>query len=158
MSWKLLAGRTLADLLREEGALPAAHALPLLEALAGAVDAAHAQGILHRDLKPGNVSMTGVKVLDFGLAEIAAPAQAALPATPMSAETAGDERLTSTGALLGTPLYVAPEVIREGIACRASDIYSLGVIAYEMLTGRLPFTGSTAEVLAGHPPIPASSS
>jgi serine/threonine protein kinase len=155
---ELLAGQTLADLLREEGALPVARALPFLEALAGAVDAAHTQGILHRDLKPGNVSLTGVKVLDFGLAEIAAPAQEPPPATPRSPESAGDERLTSTGALLGTPLYAAPEVIRDGTACRASDIYSLGVIAYEMLTGRPPFTGSTAEVLAGHlqrkPPEP----
>jgi CHASE2 domain-containing sensor protein len=156
---ELLAGQTLADLLREEGALPAARALPLLEALADAVDAAHAQGILHRDLKPGNVSMTGVvKILDFGLAEIAASAQEAAQGMLAGTQADGDARLTSTGALLGTPLYAAPEVIRNGAACRASDIYSLGVIAYEMLTGRPPFTGSTAEVLAGHlhcePPAP----
>jgi len=155
---ELLAGQTLADLLREEGALPAARALPLLEALAEAVDAAHAQGILHRDLKPGNVAMAGVKVLDFGLAEIAAPAREAAPGEPAGTQAAGDARLTATGALLGTPLYAAPEVIRSGTSCRASDIYSLGVIAYEMLTGRPPFTGSTTEVLAGHlqhePPVP----
>ena len=152
---ELLASRTLADLLREEGRLPTSRALPLLEALADAVDAAHAQGILHRDLKPGNISMAGVKVLDFGLAEIVQEAPAG---TPMSHGAIGEERLTSTGSLLGTPLYAAPEVIREGTACRASDIYSLGVIAYEMLTGRPPFTGATAEVLAGHlqrePPVP----
>jgi serine/threonine protein kinase len=157
---ELLPQTTLADLLREAGALPAARALPLLEALAAAVDAAHAQGILHRDLKPGNIALLGdlLKVLDFGLAEIAAPSQEAPPDSPPDEGTAGGERLTSTGALLGTPLYAAPEVIRDGIACRASDIYSLGVIAYEMLTGRPPFTGSTAEVLAGHlqrkPPEP----
>jgi CHASE2 domain-containing sensor protein len=160
LAMELLPPRTLADLLREAGALPATRALPLLEALAAAVDAAHAQGILHRDLKPCNIALLGdlLKVLDFGLAEIAAPSQEAPPGTPQGEQMAGKERLTSTGALLGTPLYAAPEVIRDGTACRASDIYSLGVIAYEMLTGRPPFTGSTAEVLAGHlqrkPPEP----
>jgi CHASE2 domain-containing sensor protein len=150
---ELLPPRTLADLLRAEGPLPAARALPLLEALAAAVDAAHAQGILHRDLKPGNVAVQldeagepRIKVLDFGLAEIAeAPA-----VPPSERRAAGDERLTATGDLLGTPLYAAPEVIRERMAFQASDLYSLGVIAYEMLAGRPPFTGSTAEVLTGH--------
>jgi serine/threonine-protein kinase len=158
---ELLPGRTLADLLREEGALAADRALPLLDALAAAIDAAHAQGILHRDLKPGNVAVSMdeageplVKVLDFGLAEIAG----------VSAEGSRDEsspqgsRLTSTGALLGTPLYAAPEVIRDGSASQASDIYSLGVIAYEMLTGHPPFQGPVSIVLARHlgaePPVP----
>jgi serine/threonine protein kinase len=154
---ELLPGRTLADLLRETGAtgaLPVSRALPLLEALAGAVDAAHEQGILHRDLKPSNIALAAeasgeplLKVLDFGLAQISAQQSAESPAP--SAPTR-DESLTSTGMLLGTPLYAAPEVIRGGAASRASDIYSLGVIAYEMLTGRPPFHGSTSKVLAAH--------
>src|SRR5207244_2807868 len=132
-----------------------AQALPILDAIAAAVDAAHEQGILHRDLKPGNVLLSGVdgedrtvKVLDFGLAEISAPPH------PLDVDVVGEEALvpgegekatslTSTGDLLGTPLYVAPEVIRGAPASRASDLYSFGVIAYEMLVGRPPFAGST---------------
>jgi CHASE2 domain-containing sensor protein/tRNA A-37 threonylcarbamoyl transferase component Bud32 len=159
---ELLPGRTLADLLRETGALPAARALPLLEALAGAIDAAHAQGILHRDLKPSNIALTTdlagnplLKVLDFGLAQVSAQQ---IPHEPAEGIT-GDESLTSTGMLLGTPLYAAPEVIRGGAAGSCSDIYSLGVIAYEMLAGKPPFQGSTSRVLAAHlqeePPVPA---
>jgi CHASE2 domain-containing sensor protein len=164
---ELLPGRTLADLLRETGPLSAARALPLLDALAGAIDAAHEQGILHRDLKPSNVALAVdaaggplLKVLDFGLAEISAPRTPDIPPQDDPAEgSAGDESLTSTGMLLGTPLYAAPEVIRGAEASRASDIYSLGVIAFEMLTGSPPFQGSTSTVLAGHlhesPPAPA---
>src|SRR5436309_633971 len=165
---ELLPGRTLADLLNEAGPLSVARALPLLAALAAAIDAAHAQGILHRDLKPGNVALTTdsegepfVKVLDFGLAAIAGlESIEAAPASDPVEAGAGGERLTATGALLGTPLYAAPEVIRDGVSSRASDLYSLGVIAYEMLAGRPPFQGSTAQVLAGHllqePPQPAA--
>jgi serine/threonine protein kinase len=161
---ELLPGRTLADLLRETGPLPAARALPLLDALAGAIDAAHEQGILHRDLKPSNIALTVdaageplLKVLDFGLAAVSEP-QSPDPA-PQETGFAEGESLTSTGILLGTPLYAAPEVIRGAPANRASDIYSLGVIAYEMLAGRPPFQGSTSKVLSAHlhaePPSPA---
>lgn len=125
------------------GPLPFGKALPLFEQIADAIDAAHGAGVLHRDLKPGNVlvSATGqVKVLDFGLAEL----------------------LTGPGGVfeeIGTPLYAAPEMIRDGEASRASDIYSFGVLVYEILGGRPPFQGSVAEVLAGHldsepPPLP----
>jgi eukaryotic-like serine/threonine-protein kinase len=163
---ELLEGVSLADFCRERGPLPLAQALPILAAIAEAVDAAHLRGILHRDLKPANVLLDAtpageprVKVLDFGLAEISGPPP--LPATEESCRAGGeaDERLTATGVLLGTPLYVAPEVIRQGASGRASDVYSFGVIAYELLAGRPPFQGSTAEVLAGHleapPPRPA---
>ncbi|HEX3532086.1 MAG TPA: protein kinase [Thermoanaerobaculia bacterium] len=161
---ELLPGRTLADLLRETGPLPPERALPLLEALAGAIDAAHEQGILHRDLKPSNIALTTdaegeplLKVLDFGLAAVSEP-RTPDPA-PQEEETAAGESLTSTGMLLGTPLYAAPEVIRGAAASRASDVYSLGVIAYEMLTGRPPFQGTTSKVLSAHlhaaPPSPA---
>lgn len=130
------------------GPLPLAQALPLFDQIAGAIDAAHGAGVLHRDLKPGNVLVcTGdpprVKVLDFGLAELLA-----------TSDGAGDDHEE-----IGTPLYAAPELIRSGEASRASDIYSFGVLAYEILGGKPPFRGSVAEVLAGHleaepPPLP----
>jgi CHASE2 domain-containing sensor protein len=124
------------------GPLAFAQALPLLDQIADAIDAAHSAGVLHRDLKPGNVLVctTGqVKVLDFGLAELLS-------------DRTGDEEI-------GTPLYAAPELIRNGRASRASDVYSFGVLTYELLGGRPPFRGSVAEVLAGHlesepPPLP----
>jgi len=171
---ELLEGRTLADLCRTDGALPLGRALPLLEAIAAAIDTAHEHGILHRDLKPGNVfcglpdvsageepSAPALKVLDFGLAEISGLASlgpgAPTPPTPVDFAASGP--LTATGAFLGTPLYAAPEVLGQGVASRASDVYSLGVIAYELLAGRPPFQGSVAEVTAGHlhgePPVPA---
>lgn len=161
---ELLDGKTLADYCREQGPLPLERALPLLEAIAAAVDAAHALGILHRDLKPGNVLLCPtpegaplVKVLDFGLAEI--PGMRSDEELQPDAEVESEDRLTSTGSLLGTPLYVAPELIWQQPASRASDLYSFGVIAYELLAGHPPFQGSTMEVLAGHldaePPAPA---
>lgn len=115
------------------GPLPLDRALPILEEIAEAVDAAHAAGILHCDLKPGNVLLCadGAKVLDFGLAELLnAPEE--------------EERV------LGTPLYAAPELIRGGKPGPASDVYSFGVLAYEILGGRPPFQGTVAEVLRGH--------
>jgi CHASE2 domain-containing sensor protein/tRNA A-37 threonylcarbamoyl transferase component Bud32 len=152
---ELLDGIPLADVCRAQDPLPLERALPLLEAIASAVDAAHAAGVLHRDLKPGNVLLCAtaegeplVKVLDFGLAEISgSPPEVGFPP---EGEAESAARLTATGSLVGTPLYVAPELIRQQAASRASDLYSFGVIAYELLAGHPPFQGSTAEVLAGH--------
>ena len=161
-----LQGTTLADFCREQGPVPLDRALPLLEAMASAIDAAHTRGILHRDLKPGNVLLCPapggrrlVKVLDFGLAEIAGMHPKSVEAPDLQAdEELCSDRLTATGSLVGTPLYVAPELIRQQAASRASDLYSFGVIAYELLAGHPPFQGSTLEVLAGHldrePPAP----
>jgi len=158
---ELLEGLPLSKILEREGALPFERALPILEAIAAAVDAAHGQGILHRDLKPGNVVLCGaeVKVLDFGLAEIAgAVSQNVIARGDRDDRKVEESSLTATDDLLGTPLYIAPERIGKARTGRASDFYSFAVIAYELLTGRPPFQGSTAEVLAGHlerePPRP----
>lgn len=155
---ELLAGEPLSA----QVPLPLAQALPLLEEIAGAVDAAHRAGILHRDLKPGNILLCpaggaeppSVKVLDFGLAELLADPDGSRGESPP-----GDASATATGALPGTPLYAAPELIRSGRASRASDIYSFGVLAYELLGGKPPFQGPVMAVLAGHleqepPPLP----
>ncbi|HKV11358.1 MAG TPA: protein kinase, partial [Thermoanaerobaculia bacterium] len=164
---ELLEGAPLSDLCRRRGPLPPGPALALLSQIAEAVDAAHGAGILHRDLKPGNVFVCAgdplsprLKVLDFGLAELLAepdePGAACAGAPGRDGAAPG---LTGTGALPGTPLYLAPEVIRHGRASPASDVYSFGVIAYELLGGKPPFLGTVAEVLAGHleaepPPLP----
>jgi serine/threonine protein kinase len=147
---ELLEGVPLSELCRHQGPLPLAKALPLLEQIAGAIDAAHGAGVLHRDLKPGNVLVctAGVKVLDFGLAELGPPG------SPREVAVSG-----VTDGLHGTPLYAAPELIRQGEASPASDVYSFGVLAYELLSGKAPFQGTMAEVLTGHlegepPPLP----
>jgi len=161
---ELLHGAPLSEICRDQGPLSLVRALPLLEQIAAAVDAAHGAGVLHRDLKPGNILVEAadtdrprVKILDFGLAELlGGPDETRVSLHPGEEESPG---LTLTGALRGTPLYAAPELIRHGEASRASDIYSFGVIAYEILGGKPPFQGSMGEVLNGHlksepPPLP----
>jgi serine/threonine protein kinase len=162
---ELLEGVPLSNVCRHQGPLPLAQALSLLEQIADAVDAAHGAGILHRDLKPGNVLVRAadsdsphVKVLDFGLAEVLYETTSVPSGRPAGRGGIGPG-LTTTGALPGTPLYAAPELIRHGEASPASDIYSFGVIAYEILGGKPPFQGTVAEVLTGHleaepPPLP----
>jgi serine/threonine-protein kinase len=148
---ELLEGVPLSDICRHQGPLPLARALPLLEQIADAIDAAHRADILHRDLKPGNVFVgpSDAKVLDFGLAELLAGPVETKPGTSPGREES-PPGLTETGALQGTPLYAAPELIRHGQASRASDIYSFGVLAYEVLGGKPPFQGTVTEVLASH--------
>ncbi|HKI05855.1 MAG TPA: protein kinase [Thermoanaerobaculia bacterium] len=145
---ELLEGMALSDLCRQRGPLPLVEALPLLEEIASAVDAAHGAGVLHRDLKPGNVLVRPdpprVKVLDFGLAELLTGSDG----TGRGGESPPEAG--ETGALHGTPLYAAPELIRHGEASPASDVYSFGVLAYELLGGKPPFQGTVAQVLAGH--------
>jgi serine/threonine-protein kinase len=112
------------------GALPARTALAILAQLADALDAAHARGVVHRDLKPDNVVMAGAtpKILDFGLAKLVSTTAGELGAS-----------LTARGTWLGTPGYMAPEQWSADGATAASDRYALGVIAFELLAGRLPF-------------------
>jgi serine/threonine protein kinase len=136
-SMKYIDGRPLSALLAE-GPLPPRQAARYMVTIARAVEHAHEQGILHRDLKPSNVLLDGKDephVTDFGLAKRVASAGG----------DAADASLTRTGAIVGTPSYMAPEQAfgGPGALTRASDVYSLGVILYEMLTGRPPFRAAT---------------
>ncbi|HEU4629366.1 MAG TPA: protein kinase, partial [Gemmatimonadaceae bacterium] len=130
-------GHTLRDELRRRGALPAARARRVLTDVARALAAAHAHGIVHRDVKPENIHLdheTGRVLLgDFG------------SATPLDP----DSRLTIPGMTIGTPGYMAPELVDGGTATPASDLYSLGLVGWEMLAGQPPWSGTTLfEVLA----------
>jgi Tol biopolymer transport system component len=149
-----LQGRTLADRLRE-GPLPASRAIAVARQVASGLAAAHRAGILHRDLKPGNVFLAddgSVKLLDFGLAQWLPPAARA----ESGAFTAGPP--TPEGEqVMGTPGYMSPEQVRgDGLDPR-SDLFSLGAVLYEMLSGQRAFAGRTevavmAAILAGDPP------
>src|SRR5690606_6752436 len=106
--------------------------------------AAHARGVIHRDLKPANIFLVpgeadtvSVKVVDFGLAK------------PVEAEPEA-RALTATGTVLGTPAYMSPEQIQNGHLSPASDLYALGCLLYEMLTGQAPFRGSMLDIILGH--------
>jgi len=133
IAMEYLPGRTLAELLKAEGAMPLERALPILEQVADAMDYAHGQGVIHRDVKPSNVMVEPVEdgklratLMDFGLVK-------ALESS---------ESLTSAGTVQGSPEYMAPEqadLDRKGEVGPAADRYALGVVAYEMLTGRAPF-------------------
>jgi eukaryotic-like serine/threonine-protein kinase len=154
-----LEGETLADRMRN-GPLPLDQALRYAVEIADALDKAHRAGIVHRDLKPGNVFVTkgGAKLLDFGLAKRGA--QAAGGAGLSELPTAPDD-LTAPGAILGTLLYMAPEQLEGQEADARTDIFALGAVLYEMVTGRRAFGGRTQASVMGailqHEPPPMSS-
>jgi hypothetical protein len=126
---ELVKGETLADLLRREGPLSPTRAARIGSAVSRALQAAHDQGLVHRDVKPGNVMITpagDVKVMDFGIARAAT-----------------DDTLTQTGIVLGTASYLSPEQSRGDPVDHRSDVYSLGCVLYEMLTGQPPFSATS---------------
>jgi len=142
-----LEGETLAHRL-QKGRLPFNQALGIGIELADALDAAHRHGIIHRDLKPGNIMVTkaGAKLMYFGLAKPArkVPSVASIPATPTISES-----LTAKGTIIGTLQYMAPEQLQGAEADSRSDIFALGAVLYEMLTGRQAFAGkSPASIIA----------
>ena len=143
---ELVDGQSLARLLAR-GPLSPARTMGIVAQAASGLQAAHAAGLVHRDVKPGNLLVgpdDQVKITDFGIAQ--AP---------------GSARLTRTGTLVGTTAYLAPERATGGQATPASDLYSLGVVAYECLTGEAPFDGEPLAVALAHlqqaiPPLPPS--
>jgi serine/threonine-protein kinase len=127
LSMEYFAGRTLTEVITQRGIVPLKDAQDILQQIAAGLDAAHTAGVIHRDLKPSNVLVGErglVKIIDFGLAT-----------------TSVGDGLTATGAILGTPHYMAPEQVRgKGVDAR-TDIYALGALAYHLVCGRPPFAG-----------------
>ena len=129
IAMEYLPGRTLGDLIKEEGALPLDRALDITEQVAEALDYAHAQGLVHRDVKPSNIIVDDeghATLTDFGLVKAMAEAS-----------------LTSKGAIVGTPEYMSPEQAEGKPTDKRSDIYSLGIVVYQMLTGQVPFSADS---------------
>jgi serine/threonine protein kinase len=141
----LVAGESLGALLHREGRVPIIHAVRMLSEISEALACAHAHGVVHRDLKPHNVLLADghAVIADFGVAKALFTATYGDLAT-----TQGDHIRTATGAGVGTPAYMSPEqAAGEKSVDHRADLYALGVIAYELLTGAPPFTGQSRQAL-----------
>src|SRR5229473_2750828 len=148
IAMELLEGDTL-DRRLGAGGVPLDRLLDWGIQLADALDAAHAKGIIHRDIKPANVFITQrgqVKVLDFGLAKLARP-EMAMETIGATLDDPKGAHLTSPGATVGTIAYMSPEQARGENLDARTDLFSLGVMIYQMATGRLPFSGATSAVI-----------
>ena len=134
VTMELLEGRTLEQILQEEGRLPLRVAHTLLTQIVAGLEAAHEEGILHRDLKPSNVAISpdGVRLMDFGIALF----------------VDRDLSLTQTGQVIGSPMYMSPEQIQGRDLDGRTDLYSLGILVFTMLTGLEPFRGRTATAIS----------
>jgi serine/threonine-protein kinase len=131
---ELIEGGTLRELLRERGPMPPHAVAAVLRPVLGGLAVAHRAGLVHRDIKPENVLISDdgdVKIADFGLVRAVAEA-----------------KITSTSVILGTAAYLSPEQVSTGDAGPRSDVYSVGILAYELLTGATPFTGDSALAIA----------
>ncbi|HRI09179.1 MAG TPA: serine/threonine-protein kinase, partial [Nannocystaceae bacterium] len=148
---ELLEGEDLKTLLKRERTLPWERITAITSQICAALDAAHARGVIHRDLKPDNVFLVRygevehVKVLDFGIAKV------------LSDQPVGEA--TRTGVLLGTPHYMSPEQASDDALDARSDVYAMGVLLYRMTTGRIPFRGNSFMKVLGQqiheaPPAP----
>lgn len=148
IAMEYIQGRTLNDVLKEYGGLDLSYVVSILEPLCQALDYAHSQGAIHRDIKPHNIMLgTDGRVLltDFGIAR--------------QTNTDATEKLTRTGTFMGTPEYLSPEQIETYHIDGKSDLYSLGIVTYEIITGRVPFSGTTPRLILAHtqepPPRPS---
>ena len=131
---ELVPGESLSSILEREKTLPAEQVISIIAQTALALDAAHREGLVHRDVKPGNLLITPdghVKITDFGIARVA-----------------NQVSLTQTGQVMGTVQYLAPEQATGKAATAAGDVYSLGIVAYEALAGKRPFKGDTQMAIA----------